>query len=170
MKYAIFLLVAFGILTPVAGRAQGDAASFTSADMTKVVAIQDAMLKVIGEIQNNFEKFKGDFLKKSAEGNSYYAVKDLDMETSTQYIMVNAKGVSVYIAIFSPNKLDTKLPFFGVAAFSGLDNKYGFTVKKEDTDKTNGMLKYSLKFGSLQPASFMLDVVKIQGTLIVANQ
>ena len=170
MKYAIFLLMALGTLTPVASRAQSMANTFTDSDMAKIVAIQGAMLKVIGELQNNFVKYKGELLKKNADGNSYYAVKDLDMGTPTQYIMVNDQGISVYIAVFSAKNLDTKLPLFASAAFSGLDKKYGFAVTQIYDQQAKGILKYSLTFETLRPATYLMDVVKIQGTLVVGNQ
>jgi hypothetical protein len=170
MKYAIVLLMALGILTPAASSAQSMPTAFTDSDFYKEAAIQGAMLKVIGELQNNFEKYKGELLKKNADGNSYYAVKDLDMGTPAQYIMVNAQGVSVYIAVFSPNKLDTKLPFLGSAAFKGLDKQYGFEVRQIDTDPAKGLYKYTLRFDTLHPASFIMDVLKIQGTLVIGNQ
>jgi hypothetical protein len=169
MKYAIFLLMALGLLTPAASRAQTAPPAFTDSDLAKIVAIQGAMLKVIGELPNNFEKYKGALLKKTDDGKSYYAVKDLDMGTPTQYIMVNADGVSVYIAVFSVKNSDIKPPFFASAAFTDLDKKNGFVITKSDAGQANGILKYALTFDTLHPALYLMDVVKIQGTLVVGN-
>jgi len=170
MKYAFILWIALGLLAPAAGSAQSMPTNFTDADIAKEATIEASMLKVIGELQNNFEKYKGVLLKKTDEGNSYYAVKDLDMGTPAQYIMVNTQGISVYVAVFSPNKLDTKLPFLGSAAFKGLDKKSGLVVNEIDTDVSKGMLKYALSFEGLHPAVFLFDMLKIQGTFVVGNQ
>ena len=171
MKHVFMLWVALGLLAPLAGSAQVMPTTVTDADIAKQASIQRAMLTVIGELQNNFEKYKGALLKKNADGSTYYAVKDLDMGTPTQYIMVNPQGISVYIAVFSESKSDTLLPFLGSAAFKGLNNdEAGLFVKQIDTGTAKGMLKYMLTFEGLHPASFMFDVVKIQGTLVVGNQ
>jgi len=170
MKYAFFLLIALGLLSPVASQAQYKSPDFTDADLAKIVAIQGAMLKVIGEIPNNFEKYKGALLKKTEDGKSYYTVKDLDMGTPTQYIMVTAEGVSVYIAVFAAKNLDTKLPFFASAAFTDIGKKNGFEVTQDYDQQAKGILKYAMRFETLHPASYLMDVVKIQGTLIVGNQ
>ena len=170
MKYVLVFLIALGAAAPLASCAQNMPTEITKSDLAKQLAIQKAMLKVIGGLANNFADFKGDLLKTADDGSTYYTVKNLDMETPTQYIMVNPRGIPVYIAVFSADNLDIKLPLLSSAAFKGLDKQNGLAVNQTDSEQGKQVVKYTLSFENLHPATFLLDVVKIQGTLVVANQ
>ncbi len=170
MKRSLFLIAAVLVLAfPIGSYAQSSAD-----DATKSLDMARNMIKVALGITDDFVKYKGDFLQKDDKGNSYYAVKDLDIGTNSQYVIIRANGGSTYAAIFEPKDADDKTPTLAFAAFTGgiitVRANSDINVVNDPAGTQGSTLKYFMMAKDIKIASFTFDTSTKSGTLLVAIQ
>ena len=175
MKRSLLLLVTFcALAVPFFSNAQTSDGS-TSAEMaTKSLDMARNILKIAMGLTDDFAAYKGDFLQKDDSGNSYYAVKDFEIGTNSQYVIIRANGGSTYAAIFDPKDENDQTPTLAFAAFTGgiitIRKNNDISVEQDAAASTGSTLKYYLKAKDIKIASFTFDVSKKSGTLLVAIQ
>jgi len=173
MKRSHILIAALCLLMlPFISNAQ--ASSSPAEDTQLSLDIARNILKAARGLANDFADFKGDFLQKDDSGNSYYTVKDIEIGTSRQYVIMRANGAYTYAAIFEPKDDNDKTPTLAFTAFTGgiriIQDNPDVTIV-QDTEGTQGSkLKYFLKAKDIKIASFTFDVGTKSGTLLVAIQ
>jgi hypothetical protein len=177
MKSTIILLALASVLIiPSVSKAQGTVvASTTTAnpDVTLSLDIARNMLKAAKGITNNFADFKGDFLQKDGSGNSYYMVKDLNMNTETQFVVLRHGGDYTYAAVYKAKDDSDKIPVLAFTAFTGGITTLtdgNFSVVKDSATQPANTLKYFLAIKGNKIASYSFNVDTKEGTFIVAIQ
>ncbi len=132
------------------------------------------MLKAAGGLANDFVNFKGDFLQKDNSGNSYYAAKDIEIGTSSQYVILRSNGAYTYAAIFEPKDDNDKTPVLAFTAFTGgimtIRQNTDISVVNDPVGTQGSTLKYYLMAKDMKIASFTFDTTTKSGTLLVAIQ
>jgi len=132
------------------------------------------ILKAATGLSNDFADFKGDFLQKDDSGNSYYTVKDLEIGTSSQYVIMRANGAYTYAAIFKPKDDDDKTPILAFTAFTGgimtIRQNTDIRVVEDSAGTQGSTIKYFLMAKDIKIASFSFDTGTKSGTLLVAIQ
>jgi len=173
MKKAHILIAALCLLIiPLCSTAQG---SDVSAEQTEFsLNIARNILKAAGGLTDDFASFKGDFLQKDGSGNSYYSVKDIEIGTSSQYVIMRANGAYTYAAIFEPKDDSDKTPILAFTAFTGgimtIRQNSDITVVSDPAGTQGSTLKYFLMAKDIKIASFSFDTSTKSGTLLVAIQ
>jgi FlaG/FlaF family flagellin (archaellin) len=178
MKSTIILLALAGVLVfPALSRAQGPvpvaAKTIENADVTLSLEMARNMLKAGKGLTNSFADMKGDFLQKDDSGNSYYTVKDFNLNTDSQYVIQRTSGDYNFAAIFKQKDANDKIPMLAFTAFTGgIITVAGsnFTVARDDAAQPASTLKYYLKVKDIKIASFTFNVDTKEGTFIVAVQ
>ncbi len=172
MKKAHLLIAALCLLIlPFCSTAQ---TSDATAQAEKSLNIARNILKAAFGLTNDFSNFKGDFLQKDESGNSYYSVKDLEIGTSSQYVIMRANGAYTYAAIFEPKDENDNTPTLAFAAFTGgiitIRQNSDINVIEDPAGTQGSTLKYFLTAKDIKIASFTFDTSKKSGTLLVAVQ
>jgi hypothetical protein len=172
MKKTFILIVACALLVPLISNAQ--APQITASDTEFSLNIARNILKAATGLANDFADFKGDFLQKDGSNNSYYMVKDIDIGTSSQYVVVRANGAVTYAAVFDPKDENDKTPLLAFTAFTGgiiaIRPNTDITVEEDSAASQGSTLKYYLKAKDIKIASFTFDTGTKSGTLLVAVQ
>lgn len=178
MKPKIILLVLASALTfSTLSQAQSPtpvaAKTTDNPDVTLSLEMARNMLKAGKGLTNNFADIKGDFLQKDDSGNSYYSVKEFNLNTDVQFVIQRSNGNYTYAAVFKSKNADDKLPVLAFTAFTGgipTVSNSNFTIVQDDAAQPAGILKYYLKVKDVKIASFTFNVNTKEGTFIVAVQ
>jgi hypothetical protein len=173
MKKAHILIGALCLLIlPLYSTAQGSDVSAAQTEFSLNIAKN--ILKAAGGLANDFANFKGDFLQKDGSGNSYYSVKDIEIGTSSQYVIMRANGAYTYAAIFEPKDDSDKTPILAFTAFTGgiitVRQNTDINVVQDSAGSQGTTLKYFLMAKDIKIASFTFDTGTKSGTLLVAIQ
>lgn len=170
-KTIILTTLLFTLFAPVLSKAQSAPAS--QEDVTKSLEIARNIIKASTGLADDFVNYKGEFLQKDGSDNAYYTVKDIDVGTSTQYVVVRAKGGTIFAAIYTGKDKQDKGPILAFTAFTGgvitLRKNSDLSIVADDAP-AKGTLKYYLKIKDTKIASFTYDVEANKGTLLVAVQ
>ena len=177
MKRSIILIATLcALIFPMAySNAQtSDASTITPADVELSLNIARNILKAASGIANDFADFKGDFVRKSDSGNSWYMAKGLEMGTGLQYVIVRPNGGVSYAVIFNPKDESDKTPLIAFTAFVGgiitIRQNDDITVEQDPAGTQGTTIKYFLKAKDIKVASFSFDTGTKSGTLLVAIQ
>ena len=169
----LFISVAFifTLMLPALSHAQSKSDDPT---VTKSLDIARNMIMAVSGLADDFKKYKGDFLMKDKSENAYYMIKDIDLGTDLQYVIVKPKGTTVIAAIYKNKSKDDKTVSMAFAAFTGgittLTNGKDFTIVRDEATTNDGALKYFLKLKDTKIAAFSYDAKANEGTLLVAVQ
>jgi hypothetical protein len=146
----------------------------TEQQQVQSLTIARNMLKAVMGINNHFADFKGEFLQKDANESLYYKVKGLDLGASEQYVIVNSKGITMYVAIFKAKDVNDKSAILAFNAFAGgimtVRQYADIGVKIEDAETKGGIIKYYLRTQGTKIAAFTFAPADNTGTLLVAVQ
>ncbi|MEP6614085.1 MAG: hypothetical protein ABJA76_19415 [Mucilaginibacter sp.] len=175
MKSFIILFMLAGALAfPTLTNAQAAPAdNDKNSDLNVSLDMARNMIKVLGGLTNSFADFKGDFLQKDGSENSYYSVKNLEMNTDTHFVVMRHTGDYTYAAVYKPKDSGDKIPALAFAAFTGGISTIGgsnFVIVEDSAAQPKGTLKYFLTIKGNKVASFTFDVANKTGTFIAAIQ
>ncbi len=144
-----------------------------NSDAAKSLEVARNMVLAVSGLADDFKKYKDDFIKKDESGNAYYLIKDLQLGTDAQYVIVKPNGTTVIAAIYTGANKEDKSVAMAFAAFTGgiitLTGTKDFSVDADKSSDKN-TLKYFLKLKDTNVASFSYSPNDNEGLLLIAVQ
>ncbi len=169
-KIIISLSTLFVLLFPALSYAQ----PVSNAEVTRSLDMAKNMIKATTGLSDDFKNFKGDFVTKDKSDNSYFAAKDIDLGTESQYIVVKPSGTVLLAATYSPKNQNDKTPVMAFTAFTGgistIAGGSDFSIEQDKSSSDTRSLRFFLMFKTLKVASFTFNTESKEGTLIVSVQ